>query len=166
MESLDCVQPGSSFLTVGLTVSAVHIRPPAHLGGKKKNTGFSNNKSLHVSSLTHTHTRMWQQQHLPPFPFNCQRNICSCQSPAHRVICAFSLCLVGLAFQGVAVGFAGRLGLLASGRLGGAMKSNSPRCIMLEVTGRICGTWLSEEEDETEISVAARAGLSLCFPSV
>lgn len=165
MESLDCVQPGSSFLTVGLTVSAVHIRPPAHLGGKKK-TGFSNNKSLHVSSLTHTHARMWQQQHLPPFPFNCQRNICSCQSPAHRVICAFSLCLVGLAFQGVAVGFAGRLGLLASGRLGGAMKSNSPRCIMLEVTGRICGTWLSEEEDETEISVAARAGLSLCFPSV
>lgn len=73
---------------------------------------------------------------------------------------------MGLAFQGVAVGFAGRLGLLASGRLGGAMKSNSPRCIMLEVTGRICGTWLSEEEDETEISVAARAGLSLCFPSV
>lgn len=116
MESLDCVQPGSRFLTVGLSVSSVHIRPPT-----SEEKRLSNNKIIHTSNLTHKgpHTQSWQLQHLSAFPFNCQINICSCQSPTHRIICAFSLCLAGLAFQGVTMGCVERLGLLASGRLRG-----------------------------------------------
>lgn len=88
MESLDSLQPGSSsFLTASLSVSHVHIRP---LTSEEKQK-LSNNKIIHTSNITKTHTHSWQQQYLSAFPFNCQINICSCQSPTHRIMCAFSL---------------------------------------------------------------------------
>lgn len=83
MKSLDCIQPGSSFLTTGHSVSPMHIRPP---------TSEEIIKSyMHSTTHTNTHTHSLQWQHLSAFPFNCQINICSCQSPIHRIICAFSL---------------------------------------------------------------------------
>lgn len=60
IETLDYFPAGSSFLTAGLSVSHVHIRPP---------------------SLEENHTLST----LVAFPFNCQINICSCQSPAHCI---------------------------------------------------------------------------------
>lgn len=64
MDSLDQVQPG----------------PPTRLGGGKKTTDFSNNI---IIKCTHAALR----QHLSSVPFNCQMDICSCQSPAHCIIC-------------------------------------------------------------------------------
>lgn len=89
MESLDCVQPAPSQWA---SLSApCNIRPPT----SEEKQRLSNNKIIHASNLTHkskrtrAHTQSWQLQHLSAFPFNCQINICSCQSPAHRIICAF-----------------------------------------------------------------------------
>lgn len=89
MKSLDCIQPSSSFPTTGHSVSSVHIHPPT----SEEKQRLSNNKIIHAFNHTHkhTHTDFLQQQHLSACPFNCQINICSCQSPTHHIICVFML---------------------------------------------------------------------------
>lgn len=97
----------------------LRTRLPIHLGEK---TVLSNNKI--ISTQTHMLTQQWQ--HLSAFPFNCQINICCCQSPGPCII--YTQYLMGLTFQGVhrKTGAAGIWLKIKSW--------NSSRCMVLEGT--------------------------------